>query len=69
MKEFYFGGLTADRVAFSVGRDLVLSPKQNGPPLNFFVYPYAEVNGKPLERDNVKLEFSYRADRDAAPRR
>lgn len=59
MKEFYFGGLTADRVAFSVGRDLVLTPRQTGPPLNFFVYPYAEVDDNILERGNLKLEFSY----------
>ncbi len=59
MKEYYFGNLTADRVAFSVGRDLLLEPPQNGPPLNFFVYPYAEVDGEVVERANIELQFSF----------
>jgi transglutaminase-like putative cysteine protease len=59
MKDYYFGSLTADRVAFSVGRDLVLEPRQDGPPLNFLIYPYAEVDGRPLGPDNVELMFSY----------
>jgi len=35
-------------VKFSVGRDIRLDPPQQGEPLNYFVYPYAEVDGKPL---------------------
>jgi hypothetical protein len=59
MAEYYFGNLTADRVALSVGRDLTLVPKQAGPPLNFFVYPYAEVEGKPVAGENIKRNVSY----------
>ncbi|HEX3150692.1 MAG TPA: transglutaminase-like domain-containing protein [Gemmataceae bacterium] len=59
MKDYYFGSLTADRVTFSTGRDIVLSPKQDGPPLNFFVYPYVEVDGKPYPADKVKRKFGY----------
>jgi hypothetical protein len=47
MKDYYFGNLTADRVMFSSGRDLQLTPRQAGGPVNFLVYPYVEVNGKP----------------------
>lgn len=43
---YFFGRLDDNRIAFSLGRDLVL-PDQQGPPLNFFVYPYVEVDGKP----------------------
>jgi hypothetical protein len=46
LKEYYFGRLTPDRVKFSEGRDINLVPKQADKPLNFFVYPYAEVDGK-----------------------
>ena len=60
MKEYYFGNLTADRVGFSVGRDIVLTPKQEGPPLNYFVYPYVEVDGKPLPKEQIELRFSYK---------
>ena len=42
----YFGNLTFDRFAISVGRDLDLEPPQMGAPLNYFVYPYAEANGE-----------------------
>ena len=59
MKEYYFGNLTADRVTFSVGRDIVLVPKQDGPPLNFFIYPYVEVDGKPCPAERVSRKFSY----------
>lgn len=43
----YFGKLPSDRVEFTVGRDLVLAPRQAGEPLNFFIYPYVEVDGEP----------------------
>jgi transglutaminase-like putative cysteine protease len=60
MKEYYFGRLTEDRVTLSVGRDLVLTPKQQGEPLNFFVHPYVEVDGKPLASEKIKLRMAYR---------
>src|SRR5204863_1463142 len=31
------------RSRLSTGRDIALSPKQDGPALNYFVYPYVEV--------------------------
>jgi hypothetical protein len=57
--EYYFGNLTENRVTFSTGRDLVLVPPQAGPPLNFFVYPYVEVDGKPLPATQVERRFTY----------
>jgi transglutaminase-like putative cysteine protease len=60
MKEYYFGNLTADRVTFSTGRDITLTPEQEGGPLNFFVYPYVEVGGKPHPADQVRRKFSYK---------
>jgi transglutaminase-like putative cysteine protease len=33
----YFGTLPSDRIEITTGRDLVLAPPQEGPPLNFFV--------------------------------
>jgi hypothetical protein len=49
-------------VQFSMGRDLRLNPPQDGKPLNYFVYPYVEVDGK--EYSNVSLAFSFA---DVAP--
>ncbi len=59
MKEYYFGNLTEDRVSFTTGRDINLVPRQEGEPLNFFIYPYVEVNGKPAPADKVKRKFSF----------
>ena len=59
--DYYFGTLDPHRVEFTTGRDLVLEPPQKGEPLNYFVYPYIEVDGRPLKaKDRVKLEFSYK---------
>jgi transglutaminase-like putative cysteine protease len=66
-KDYYFSNLTEDRVTFSVGRDLTLVPKQAGPPLNFFVYPYVEVDGRPYPAEKVQPKFSYQ-DVDAGTR-
>lgn len=57
VREYYFGNLTEDRVLFSTGRDITLTPKQAGKPLNFFVYPYVEVSDKPY--DKVKRKFTF----------
>jgi transglutaminase-like putative cysteine protease len=62
-KDYFFGAHDPNRVEFTMGRDLQLSPKQDGKPLNYFVYPYAEVAGK--EYPNVSTAFSF-ADVDAA---
>ncbi|MCI0741275.1 MAG: hypothetical protein L0Y72_19765 [Gemmataceae bacterium] len=54
-----FGNLTEDRVQFSTGRDINLEPRQKGPALNFFIYPYAEVDGQPYALDKVDRTFAY----------
>jgi transglutaminase-like putative cysteine protease len=46
-REYFFGTHDENRVEFSKGRDVALVPKQHGDPLNYFVYPYVEVDGKP----------------------
>jgi len=40
-----------------MGRDLRLNPAQDGKPLNYFVYPYVQVDGQ--EYPNVSLAFSF----------
>lgn len=56
--DYFFGKLDPNRVSFTVGRDLVLNPAQTGEPLNFFIYPYAELDGQPFT--GVKREFRFR---------
>lgn len=55
---YFFGAIDADRVKFSTGRDLTLSPRQAGDPLNYFVYPYVEVDGKPYTAMDQQFAFS-----------
>jgi transglutaminase-like putative cysteine protease len=54
---YFFGAHDENRVEFTRGRDLVLTPKQAGAPLNYFVYPYAEADGQPLE--NVARTYTF----------
>jgi hypothetical protein len=46
LTDYFFGRLDARRVHFTTGRDLLLEPAQDGPPLNFLIYPYVEVDGQ-----------------------
>jgi transglutaminase-like putative cysteine protease len=50
-REFFFGGHTSNRVTLSTGRDIKLEPPQAGAPLNYFLNPYAEADGKPVKTD------------------
>jgi transglutaminase-like putative cysteine protease len=59
-QDYFFGSVDANRVQFSTGRDITLSPKQNGPALNYFVYPYVEVDGKPYEKLDKQFSFEER---------
>lgn len=56
--DYYFGRLDPNRVEFSSGRDIRLVPPQAGPPLNFFIYPYVEVDGKPHESVESRFTFA-----------
>jgi len=60
MVDYYFGGLNADRIEFTLGRDVPLVPKQAGAPLNFFIYPYCEIDGKEAAKDAVARKFSFK---------
>ena len=56
-RDYFFGTIDANRVKFSTGRDITLSPKQDGPALNYFVYPYVEVDGKTYEKVDKQFHF------------
>jgi hypothetical protein len=60
LADYYFSNLCENRVLFTTGRDINLVPKQGGPPLNFFIYPYGEVNRQPLAADQLRRSFSYK---------
>jgi transglutaminase-like putative cysteine protease len=56
-REYFFGAHDENRIELSKGRDVVLAPRQKGDALNYFVYPYAEMDGKTVE---TGYEASYR---------
>ncbi len=56
--EYYFGTLDENRFTMTGGRDVLLTPRPAVGALNFFVYPYAEVDG--VEFKDVKRSFSRR---------
>ena len=57
-RDYFFGALDENRVRFSRGRALRLNPKQTGAPVNYLVYPYADLDGKPVA--GIIPNFSYR---------
>jgi transglutaminase-like putative cysteine protease len=57
-RDFYFNGLDNRRVRFAEGRDLDLTPKQDGPRLNLFIIAYIEVDGKPHDSFQRVLKFT-----------
>jgi hypothetical protein len=59
LREYYFGAVDENRIAFGTGRDLKLNPPQRGEPLNYFMYPYAEADGKPLNEDLYGFNLGY----------
>jgi transglutaminase-like putative cysteine protease len=56
-KAYLFGNLDPDRFDITTGRDLTLSPAQKGGPVNFFIYPYIEVDGKIFTETKIRLEY------------
>jgi transglutaminase-like putative cysteine protease len=56
-KAYLFGNLDADRFEITTGRDLTLSPPQKDGSLNFFIYPYVEVDGKAYAETKIRLEY------------
>lgn len=57
-KDFYFGKLDADRVAFSTGRDIKIETSPADKPRNYFIYPYVLVDGKEFGNTTSTLLFS-----------
>jgi hypothetical protein len=44
-KNYFYGNICENRVEFTMERDILLNPPQAGEKLNFFVYPYVEIDG------------------------
>jgi transglutaminase-like putative cysteine protease len=64
-RDYFFGAIDTNRLMMSLGRDIRLNPPQQGDPLNYFVYPYAELDGKAFS--GLKNEYSFRDSAAAGP--
>jgi len=64
LREAYWGRVDAYRVRFGIGRDLTLNPPQKaGKPVNYLMYPYGEIGGRPLDwlsPEDFKYKITYR---------
>jgi len=59
-RKYYFGRVDQFRIVLEKGgRSLNLVPEQKGCILNYLMYPYAEVDGKPLDYFDAK-NFRYK---------
>ncbi|QAZ67975.1 transglutaminase-like domain-containing protein [Solidesulfovibrio carbinolicus] len=57
--EFFWGGDDLFRIALERGTtDVTLAPKQAGPPLTYYMYPFAQVDGRTLDFFSPKT-FAY----------
>jgi transglutaminase-like putative cysteine protease len=57
-RDYFFGAHDANRVLFTYGRDIRLSTEQKGEPINYFIYPYAEIDGQVVT--DLKTHFAFR---------
>jgi transglutaminase-like putative cysteine protease len=57
LKDYFFGGLSGNRVLFTRGRDLLLEPAGDGKRLNYFIYPLARADGADIA--GVEWSFHY----------
>jgi len=58
-RNYFWGGIDQFRIRLSYGRDLTMNPPQTGAPVNYFMYPFAQIGGKSLDWLDPKT-FSYR---------
>ena len=56
LKDYFFGAHDENRVEFSIGRDVPL-PGIHSEPVNFFIYPYAEIDQKPTDKIERTVTF------------
>ena len=61
-REYFFGAVDQYRIELSTGKDIVLNPLQNADPLNYFMYPHMEIDGKvsnSLTPDVFQYRFTF----------
>ena len=57
-KDYFFGAHDVNRVQFSMGRDIELSPHQHGDRVNYLIFPYVELDGQPYPNIANAISFT-----------
>jgi hypothetical protein len=58
LREYFWGHVDPYRIRLSEGRDLQLNPPQQGPAINYLMYPFAQVGGDTLDwLDSEKFAY------------
>ena len=58
--KYFFGAVDDNRIVYFTGRDVLLEPPQKGGRLDYFMYPYAEADGKPVNEDLFGFNLGYK---------
>lgn len=56
-RDYFFGHIDENRIHLTSGRDISLKYAKDAQPLNFLVYPYAELNGTQFTDMDIELSF------------
>ena len=63
--DFYWGGADPHRVRLGMGRDVTLNPPQRGAPVNYLMYPFAQLGDETLDwldPAGFRYSITYRED-------
>jgi transglutaminase-like putative cysteine protease len=58
--DYFFGAVDENRVYLNMGEQVMLDPAPKAGALLYFMYPYAEVDGKPLNEDLYGFNIGYK---------
>jgi transglutaminase-like putative cysteine protease len=67
-RDYFFGAHDVNRVQFSVGRDVALSPRQHGDRVNYLIFPYVELDGQAYPNIANAISFADVGSRQQAQR-
>lgn len=56
-RDYFFGHIDANRFGVTTGRDIMLKNSRNQYTINFFVYPYVEINGSKFNDVDFRVSF------------
>lgn len=62
-RNYYWGGIDPYRLKLSEGRDLALNPPQFGQPVNYLMYPFAQIGQNTLDwldPENFNYRITYK---------